>query len=433
MPKWTDVIGDLMFRVTEIGSTMISNDVELSVAEKCDQLLDNTGEATSLALSREILDNYQALADEQKLVFFQALFADFGVNISALEVAIEHWKETAEEKEARKIHFASEPRSQELIRQLNRAPGGTPSLVKMREDLIRLSKQDVNLNSLDNDLRHLFSSWFNRGFLNIEKINWSTPAIILEKIIAYEAVHEIKGWDDLRLRVAEKDRRLYGFFHASMGTEPLIFVEVALTNQTPTTIESILSGDRETLEPSEASTAVFYSISNCQAGLRGISFGNFLIKQVVEELKRELPNLKRFITMSPVPGIRRWAESQATPDDNTTNIIASLAVQENNFSEEYKAQHSAQLNRLACQYLLDAKHRKGGPFDPVSRFHLGNGAHLEQINLWANSSDKGIADSWGIMVNYEYDLKSIEKNHEAFVSEGKINTSATIKKLHKKN
>lgn len=433
MPKWTNMIGDLMFRVTEIGSTMISNNVELSTAAKCEQLLDNTGEATSLALSREILDNYQVLTDEEKLVFFQALFEDFGVNIKALESAISNWKETDGKKEARKIHFASEPRSQELIRQLNRAPGGTAVLVKMREDLIRLSKQDPNLNSLDNDLRHLFSSWFNRGFLSIERINWSTPAVVLEKIIAYEAVHEIKGWDDLRLRVAERDRRLYGFFHASMGTEPLIFVEVALTNQIPTTIESILSGDRETLEPSEASTAVFYSISNCQAGLRGISFGNFLIKQVVEELKRELPNLKRFITMSPVPSLRRWAESQSDLDHNSVNLIASLAAQDNDFSEDYKTQHSAQLNRLACQYLLEAKHKKGGPFDPVSRFHLGNGAHLEQINLWANSSEKGITDSWGIMVNYEYDLKSIERNHEAFLSEGSIKTSSSIKKLHKKN
>ncbi|MDB1124210.1 malonyl-CoA decarboxylase domain-containing protein [Vibrio algarum] len=267
----------------------------------------------------------------------------------------------------------------------------------------------------------------------MEVINWSTPAAILEKIIAYEAVHEIKGWDDLRLRVAEKDRRLYGFFHASMRSEPLIFVEVALTDHTPTTIESILSGERERLDPNEATTAVFYSISNCQAGLRGISFGNFLIKQVVEELKRELPNLKRFITMSPVPGLRKWVDTAPELDENTTTLIHALNEQDRDMSEEFKNQNSTQLNRLAIQYLLDAKHKKGGPFDPVSRFHLGNGAHLEQINLWANSSEKGIADSWGIMVNYEYDLKSIEKNHEAFLSEGKIKSSTTIKKLHKKH
>jgi malonyl-CoA decarboxylase len=302
----------------------------------------------------------------------------------------------------------------------------------MREDLLRLSKRDANLASLDHDLNHLFNSWFNRGFLRIELINWSTPAVILEKIISYEAVHEIKGWDDLRLRVAEKDRRLYVFFHASMPSEPLIFVEVALTNHTPTTIESILSGERETLEPSDATTAVFYSISNCQAGLRGISFGNFLIKQVVEELKREMPNLKRFITMSPVPGLRRWVDTKPELDEVTVNLIGSLNNQDNGFSEDFKTQNSAQLNRLACQYLLDAKNKNGGPFDPVSRFHLGNGAHLEQINLWADSSSKGGADSWGIMVNYEYDLKSIERNHEEFLSEGKIKTSAAIKKLHKK-
>ncbi|MEI6896639.1 MAG: malonyl-CoA decarboxylase family protein [Psychromonas sp.] len=433
MLNWTNMLGDLMLRVTEIGSTMIANNIELTLAAKCEQLLGNTGEATSLALSREILDNYKILSDEDKLVFFQALFEDFGVNIDALEIAINNWKKSLGKKESRLIHFASEPRSQELIRQLNRAPGGTAALVNMRQDLIRLTKQDPNLKGVDDDLYHLFSSWFNRGFLTLKVINWSTPAVILEKIIAYEAVHKIKGWDDLRLRVAEKDRRLYGFFHASMASEPLIFVEVALTNHTPTTIESILSGERETLEPSEATTAVFYSISNCQAGLRGISFGNFLIKQVVEELKRELPDLKRFITMSPVPGFRQWIATQPLLDKNSTTLIKRLTKQGQKFSEQFKTQNSAQLNQLASQYLLDAKHKKGGPFDPVSRFHLGNGAHLEQINLWANSSEKGCADSWGVMVNYEYDLQSIEQNHEAFLSDGKIKTSATIKKLYKKN
>lgn len=433
MANWTNLIGDLLSRVTEIGSTMISNDVELTLAEKCQLLLENTGEATSLALSREILDNYQLLKKEEKLIFFEALFEDFGVDIAALETAISHWKDSSGNKEARLIHFASEPTSQQLIRQLNRAPGGTAALVNMREDLIKLSIKNPNLKSLDNDLCHLFSSWFNRGFLTLQAINWSTPAVVLEKIIAYEAVHEIKGWDDLRLRVAEKDRRLYGFFHASMGAEPLIFVEVALTDHTPTNIESILSGNRETLDPNKATTAVFYSISNCQIGLRGISFGNFLIKQVVEELKRELPNLKRFITMSPVPGLRKWVDTHPELDEKTTQLIDSLSAQNNEFSEQYKTQNNALINRLACQYLLEAKHKKGGPFDPVSRFHLGNGAHLEQINLWANSSDRGVADSWGIMVNYEYDLKSIERNHEAFLSEGKIKTSAAIKKLHKKN
>ncbi|MHA2938741.1 malonyl-CoA decarboxylase domain-containing protein [Vibrio sp. RC27] len=433
MPNWTNMIGDLVVRVTEIGSTMISNNVELPLADKCEQLLNNTGEATSLALSREILDNYQSLTDEEKLVFFQALFSDFGVDVVALEAAFAKWRETAGNREARSIHFASEPRSQELIRILNRAPGGTAALVSMREDLIRLSKQEPNLASLDHDLNHLFNSWFNRGFLSMEVINWSTPAVILEKIISYEAVHEIKGWDDLRLRVAEQDRRLYGFFHASMRSEPLIFVEVALTTHTPITIESILSGDRDILEPNEATTAVFYSISNCQAGLRGISFGNFLIKQVVEELKRELPNLKRFITMSPVPGLRKWIATNPELDEASTTLVQSLTDSNTLFDEEFKAQNSSQLNRLACQYLLDAKHKNGGPFDPVSRFHLGNGAHLEQINLWANSSSKGISDSWGLMVNYEYDLKSIERNHEEFLSEGKINTSAAIKKFHKKS
>ncbi|RKF14362.1 MCD, Malonyl-CoA decarboxylase MCD [Alginatibacterium sediminis] len=431
MPNWMNIIEDLVDRVTDIGSTMISSNSEQTLEEKCTRLLKNSGEATSLALSREILDDYKGLEDDDKLAFFQTLFSQFGVDETSLDEAITNWKLKPSEHLARRLHFATEPKSQDLIRQLNRAPGGTASLVRMRHDLLRLGKGSSELKSLDSDLSHLFSSWFNRGFLRLEVINWSTSAQILEKIIAYEAVHEIQGWDDLRRRVAEKDRRLYAFFHASLPFEPLIFVEVALTQETPRTIDDILAADRETLEPHEVSTAVFYSISNCQAGLRGISFGNFLIKQVVEELKRELPNLKRFITMSPVPGLRKWSESHL-PLDNEQLLCEAIAQQGELLSKEFVEQYSPELNRLATHYLLEAKRSDGGPVDPVSRFHLGNGAHLERIHLWANRSQRGMSDSYGIMVNYEYDLPSIERNHESFLSDGTIKTSAQIKKLHRK-
>jgi malonyl-CoA decarboxylase len=426
------MIEDLLFRVTDIGSTMLSNNQQQSLAEKCESLLSNTGEATSLALSREILDHYTTLSDDGKLDFFMTLASGFGVDIEALQHAYDLWKQNPVVHLARQIHFSSEPRSQELFRQLNRVPGGTATLVSMREDLLRLRGQDSGLKSLDKDLSHLFVSWFNRGFLRIEQINWSTPAKVLEKIIQYEAVHKINGWDDLRRRVAEADRRLYAFFHPALPSEPLIFVEVALTRSTPDTIESILSAQREPLDPKEATTAVFYSISNCQSGLRGISFGNFLIKQVVEELKRELPTLKTFITMSPVPSMRKWLETKAKLDEDTQTLLNKLDAQPRPFDEDFKVACHDELKALATHYLLDAKSSRGGPFDPVSRFHLGNGAHLEKINLWANSSDQGFNDSYQVMVNYEYDLKFIEKNHETFLTNGTIVTSPSIKKLHKK-
>lgn len=432
MPNWSNLLEDIVSRITEIGSTMIATNEDQPLPVLCDGLLSNAGEATNLARSVEILKKYKTLTDDEKLVFFQSICQDFGVDKDALNLAITKWSKEASGEHARALHLASEPKTQELFRRLNLAPGGTASLVRLREDLLTLAKQDKALLALDMDIRHLFSSWFNRGFLRLEVINWSTPAEVLERIIAYEAVHEIQGWEDLRRRVADHDRRLYAFFHASLEGDPLIFVEVALTNATPEDIGHILAEDRKALEPSEATTAVFYSISNCQSGLRGISFGNFLIKQVVEELKREFPHLKHFVTMSPVPGMRRWVESQPSLDSELRDLVSELNAQGQLPSEEFKERSRAQMSRLAAKYLLKAKHKSGGPFDPVSRFHLGNGALLKQINLWADMSAKGMQNSWGIMVNYEYDLRYIERNHEAFTSKGTISTSPAIKKMYKR-
>lgn len=433
MPRWSNIIEDLVSRVTEIGSTMLVNNAadEQTLTQKCDALLSNLGEATSLARSKEILDAFKALDKEQKLDFFQTICREFGVDDNALKQALDDWQKNPDDERTRNIHFASEPRSQELIRRLNLAPGGTAALVAMREDLIAHMKTDASLLSLDKDIRHLFSSWFNRGFLRLEKIDWSTSANILEKVIAYEAVHEIQGWDDLRRRVAASDRRLYAFFHPSLIDEPLIFVEVALTTNMPDAIGTILAEERQDLLPQDASTAVFYSISNCQAGLRGISFGNFLIKQVVEELKRELPNLKRFVTMSPVPGLRRWAQGGSELANQNKTLIAELDQQKDVFETDFMAQKQNALSQLAACYLLEAKNKKERPYDPVSQFHLGNGARLQQINLWADRSERGQANSWGVMVNYEYDLDYIEKNHEAFLCDGIVSASSQVKRLHK--
>ncbi|MEG3765709.1 malonyl-CoA decarboxylase [Alteromonas sp. 14N.309.X.WAT.G.H12] len=429
MLKWSSLFEDLISRVTEIGETMISSNVNESLIDKCIKLLTSTGEATGLARSREILDGYKALNDEQQLAFFQSMQEQLGVDTEKLKKAVLQWNQNPGDKEARNIHFASEPRTQELIRRLNRASGGTASLVKMRQDLLAHIKTHADLGSVDEDFKHLFNSWFNRGFLTLEVINWSTSADILEKIITYEAVHKIDGWNDLRRRVAEKDRRLYAFFHPALPSEPLIFVEVALMNDVPQTMDEILSPERQRISPFNANMAVFYSISNCQVGLKGISFGNFLIKQVVEELRRELPNLKRFITMSPVPSLCHWANNNNEIAPDMAQTVAQMEDCPPLPSADFKQNMQTKLGHLASYYLLQAKNKHGQPYDPVSRFHLGNGARLEQINFWADTSEKGIKTSWSIMVNYEYDLRSIEQNHEAFVSKGVISTSSTVKKM----
>jgi len=431
MPNWPNLLEDIVARITDIGSTMITSNEDLSITAMCEDLLSNTGEATNLARSLKIFNKYKTLSEDERLLFFQAINRDFAVDENALRESIKQWSNAPSAEKARALHAMSEPSTQELFRRLNLAPGGTAALVNLREDLLSLTRKDKTLLALDMDIRHLFSSWFNRGFLSLEMINWSTPAEILERIIAYEAVHEIQGWNDLRRRVAANDRRLYAFFHPALKNDPLIFVEVALTDATPKTIVQILAEDRDAIEPTEATTAVFYSISNCQSGLRGISFGNFLIKQVVEELKREFPNLKRFVTMSPVPGLRRWVNTQDNLNSDLQKLVDDLEQLETSPTEEFKEVSTPLLIQLTSLYLMHAKHKSGGPYDPVSRFHLGNGALLKQINLWADMSSQGMKNSWGVMVNYEYDLRYIERNHEAFIANCTISTSSVIKKVNK--
>ncbi|MFT5549212.1 MAG: malonyl-CoA decarboxylase [Candidatus Azotimanducaceae bacterium] len=444
------ILNDLLSRVSDIGrSLMPVEDRQASLIERCETLLSRQGEATSLALGREILDRYNRLNTEDKSIFFQDMMEQFGVNEANLSAIIDAWKKHSKaatnsypddisaqshsQKFVRDIHIASEPRSQELIRRLNRAPGGTQDLVSMRADLLSAMEKATELKQIDNDFRHLFNSWFNRGFLELRLINWSnTPALILEKIISYEAIHEINGWDELRLRVAAEDRRLYGFFHPALIAEPLIFVEVAITGEIPTAIAPILANNRQQLNPSEANTAVFYSISNCQKGLQGISFGNFLIKQAVEELRHEFPKLSQFVTLSPLPEMRHWVQQQV--DQNKLDEIPKAlhqTIQLLNQSKDAIGVDHSNLKKLTAWYLLKAKKANGSPFDYVARFHLGNGACLEQINCEADSSEIRLKSSWGIMVNYLYNLSSIEPNHEAFANHKKVICSDSINKLLK--
>jgi malonyl-CoA decarboxylase len=294
---------------------------------------------------------------------------------------------------------------------------------------------DAGLAAVDADLRHLLYSWFNRGFLVLRRIDWQTPAAILEKIIAYEAVHEITGWDDLRRRLDPADRRCFAFFHPSLNDEPLIFVEVALMGDSPQTISSVLDEAPKPNENSEPTTAVFYSISNCQEGLKGISFGHFLIKQVVEELAKEKPSLKTFVTLSPVPGFARWLKDMLADDNSelispeVRTILNALADPRWHEDAEEPRELEGTLMSLAAHYFLLAKSGDGRPIDPVARFHLGNGARLERINWLGDVSPKGLREAHGLMVNYRYELKDIEKNHEAYVNDGTVAASRASRAL----
>jgi len=393
-------------------------------------LLSRRGEASGVAIAESLLAAFDRAPRSEHLKFLLSLADRFGPDRRATEVAIAAFQRASEESHSQleALHQATEPRRQELIRRLNLAPGGTASLVRMREVLLSLLSDHLELRPVDDDFVHLFSSWFNRGFLVLRPIDWNTPANILEKIIKYEAVHAIQDWDDLRNRLEPADRRCYAFFHPSLTDEPLIFVEVALTTTIPAAIGPLLDRSRDTIDASAANTAVFYSISNTQKGLAGVSFGNFLIKQVVQDLVRELPKLKTFVTLSPVPGFASWArrelksETSLALDDPARSAL--IAIEQGVASEHMRGA----LTSLAAYYFLRAKNSAGKPVDPVARFHLGNGARLERLNFLADPSEKGMKQSFGLMVNYLYAVDDIEANHEAFAERGSVVASDIVKR-----
>lgn len=418
-------LSDIMRRIVRAGRR--AEAPEGDVVTLCHDLIGDRGEASGLVRAEHILDLLDATPKAELGGVFARLATEFGVDDERLQTAIDGWS-PGDTDGARALHFAAEPKSQDLIRILNRTPGATTRLVNLRAALLDCLREDPSLKGLDSDFQHLFSSWFNRGFLEIRRIDWSTSASVLEKIIAYEAVHEIAGWDDLRQRVGAPDRRLFAFFHPAMPSEPLIFVEVALTTGTPDAIAPILEADRAPIDAHQATTAVFYSISNCQKGLRGVSFGNFLIKQVAAELQRELPDLATFVTLSPVPGFRKWAEACAAADaagcpltEQEREAVASLA------HDDRPAPELAA--RLAARYLTTARRAKGGALDPVAHFHLGNGAVLHRVHADADLSAQGQRASWGVMVNYLYDAPRIEANHQAYATAHDIAASPEVRAL----
>ncbi len=438
----TSFFGELLQTISERGRALLSRDRRgeasarsENLVELCEDLLSGRGEASGVALAREILGRYAALTIGPRIAFFEALAQRFGTDPARLEQAIDAWRAGSSDATAAEVHQASEPRRQELFRRLNLAPGGTAALVRMREQLMDSLDHRDDLRAVDDDFVHLFSSWFNRGFLVLHHIDWSSPAIVLEKIIRYEAVHEIHDWEDLRRRIDPSDRRCYAFFHPALVDEPLIFVEIALTRDIPAAIAPILGKEREVVEIDKARAATFYSISNCQRGLAGVSFGNFLIKQVVEEVSREMPKLSTFVTLSPVTGFAGWLQRERSEENSaalTEADKAALAVLDQPGwwrNEDTTAELQDPVMRAAAWYYLRARNDRGTPIDAVARFHLGNGARLERINWLADTSDRAMAQGYGLMVNYQYDLADIEKNHEAYAEGRTVVASGTVQRL----
>ena len=380
------------------------------VNKALESVMSKSGEVSSLVYAEHLSNLIENLDDKEFIDFFDTLKEKYNVDTDTLLQAGKEYSKNKTQKNLEIISQSSEPQWVELFRRLNTASQGTIRLVRLRERIRSLKNNNPDLSFFDFSLLDLFKHWFNPSFLVLEKIDWSTPANILEKIIAYEAVHEINSWDDLRARLEPEDRRCFAFFHPLIPNEPLIFVEVALSNGMPQTINEIIKIDRNIILDKDINTAVFYSISNCQEGLSGISFGNFLIKKVAHKLKQEHEGLDRFTTLSPVPGFTKWLKEKSINE---------------NIDEDT-------LLKQALVYLIDSDRKDGLPNDPVAKFHLGNGAILERVNLNSDLSPKGIKQSKGIMVNYLYDLDLLEKNHELFFKSKKVQLSNRIKGLRKR-
>jgi len=408
----------------------------------CNKLLSERGEAAGVSLAKITLDLYRELDKKDQARFFAALLDEFSPDPVQVLAASKAYAAEQSAANLAQLSIAAEPPRQELLRRLNRAPGGTATILRMRERLLELKPEQRELDAVDWDLRHLLSSWFNPGFLQIVRVDWRTPAYLLEQIIVHEAVHEIRGWNDLRRRL-EGDGRCFAFFHPALPDEPLIFVEVALMDRMADAVRPLLDAQSTSHDSSRATTAVFYSISNCQPGLRGVSLGNFLIKNVVEVLSREFPRIKVFCTLSPVPGFTAWLGTllkasdaeQSTPLGQALKAVAAglgadvakIASDPDNAVERL-ASLKEPLTRLCATYLMDRTEGSELARDPVARFHLNNGAKLERINWLADISKKGLRESLGLMVNYLYEPRAIEGNHEKFVR-GEIVASRGVRVL----
>jgi malonyl-CoA decarboxylase len=438
---------DLMATIADqsrqlLPSYLFGGDTEEGLQQLIEALVAGRGEASGVAVAQQLLKHYRLLEDDdQRLAFFRYLARRFEPDVAQVSAAAAAYAASPSAENFENLERAVDSRRQEFFRRLNLAPGGTAEIVHMRKDLLRLKRQAPELDAVDRDIVHLLQSWFNRGFLVLRRIDWQTPAAILDKIIQYEAVHAITGWEDLKRRLDPIDRRCFAFFHPAMSDEPLIFVEVALMTDIPETIDSVLKEDRKWVDGlPEPTTAVFYSISNCQEGLKGISFGNFLIKQVVQDLIDEHAGLTTFVTLSPAPRLAGWIARDADQiGDLTDQEKAALAHIERatdtpivRSPDGKPGDIEAGLTSLAVRYFLTQRSPSGQVIDPVARFHLGNGARLERINIGADLSAKGLEQAHGVMVNYLYEPREIEQNHEAFANEGVVAASRTVRNLQKR-
>ncbi len=402
------------------------------VIDLCRALLSERGEVSGARVAAEVLGAYQRLDDRQVDGFLDRLVDVFSVDPDKVRKTAEAYRLDASPANLLALQEAVEPPRQELFRRCNMASGGTAVLVDLRRRLLRTLSEHPKRAEIDADLTHLFRSWFNRGFLTLQRIDWQTSAVVLERLIQYEAVHQIQGWRDLRRRL-ESDRRCYAFFHPALPQEPLIFIEVALTREVSAHVQPLLNPDSPVDDPGRATCAIFYSITNCQQGLRGISFGNVLIKQVVEDLGKEFPRLRTFATLSPIPGFRRWLQDRATTAPGSISRgLASLvekgdAVTAADIGAVSSTLQAEMMERCA-RYLISVDAGVGAQ-DPVARFHLANGARLERLNWMGDTSATGLARSYGLTVNYEYHLAALERNHDAYANQYRVASSRTFQQL----
>ena len=413
-----------------IGKKIIKKDLNTAL-QLCNDLISFKGVASGIAIAREITEIYNVFDTDQKLNFFKEINKKFSPSKNEVEIKITEYLKEKNEKTLNALGSAVEGNRQELIRRLNMAPNGTPFLVSMREDLIKFLPINPELKTLDEDIRHLFKSWFNPGFLRLEKITWDSKAAILEKIIKYEKVHQIKDMNDLKRRLQQEDRRFFAYFHPVLKDEPLIFVEVAFTKGIGNSIQDIIKP--KTDDKSNYDTATFYSISNCQDGLMRVTLGNFLIKRVVFEIQEENPKIKNFGTLSPLPGFADWFLSLS--HEKLKDILKDYEISKLDFlrsatlkiGDPKILEEKGAIKKLVVHYLINEK-INNKPLNPVSRFHLGNGASIHNIILNGNITDYGYKESFGIMVNYGYQLDKLEKIHEDFITKGIISYSDKIKK-----
>ena len=423
-------IADVGKKIFKKKESIKKNDVD-SIVSLCDDLISNKGAAFGITVARDITELYQTLSEEKKILFFKKINEKYKPSFTKVNQAIDIYKNSQNEKTLSDLFRVSEGSRRELFRRMNMAPNGTAIIVSLREDLLRILKDNSDLIPLDNDLRHLFRAWFNPGFLKLEKITWNTKAAVLEKIIEYERVHQIKDMNELKRRLGE-DRRFFSYFHPALEDEPIIFVQVALTKGLGKSIQELLKPT--TAGEKKNDTATFYSISNCQEGLSRVTLGNFLIKRVVYEIQEELPNIKNFATLSPKPGFRDWFSY--LEENKIKNILQDSKEQDISFlkSNDLKIgdkriiESNNAIKKLVAHYIVNEKNHKGLPINEVSRFHLGNGAIVEDIVINANISEVGFRRSFGIMANYLYELKNIEENHENYINNKKVIISDKLKK-----